>query len=218
MSSSSSSLGREIDEYQGVSFGIGGSYESGKGSTSSSSSTSNAHYSSAVPSIPLEEFQEMQCRMASGVGTSLSRELSSPPQDEEEEEDVIYNCAPEVASTLDVLKLKVLVDRYQIPKEFNPRLPMEGEWCCCSLSSGLGVYTSYLLVGFRFPLNFFCRSLLHRLGIGPNQHNPNGWRTIVAMQVLWHEALQGDRPITVDEFLYCYKPSEIKKFASFYQF
>ena len=111
MSSSSSSLGREIDEYQGVSSGIGGSYESGKGSTSNSSSTSNEHYSSAVPSIPLEEFQEMQCRMAFRVGTSKSRELSSPPQDEEEEEDVIYNCAPEVASTLDALKLKVLVDR-----------------------------------------------------------------------------------------------------------
>ena len=38
------------------------------------------------------------------------------------------------------------------------------------------------------------------------------------MQVLWREALDGDRPITVDEFLYYYKPSEIKKFASFYQF
>ena len=95
---------------------------------------------------------------------------------------------------------------------------MEGE-LCCSLSSSLGVYTSYLLVGFRFPLIFFfCRSLLHRLGIGPNQLNPNGWRTIVDMQVLWREALQGDRPITVDEFLYYYKPSEINKFASFYQF
>ena len=38
------------------------------------------------------------------------------------------------------------------------------------------------------------------------------------MQVLWREALEGNCPITVDEFLYCYKPSEIKKFAGFYQF
>ena len=38
------------------------------------------------------------------------------------------------------------------------------------------------------------------------------------MQVLWREALEGNRPITVDEFLYCYKPSEIKKSAGFYQF
>ena len=38
------------------------------------------------------------------------------------------------------------------------------------------------------------------------------------MQVLWREALEGNRPITMDEFLYCYKPSEIKKFVGFYQF
>ena len=79
MSSSSSSLEKAIDEYLDISSGSGDSYESGKGSTSNSSSTSNEHYSSAVPSIPLEEFQEMQCRMASRVGTSSSRELSSPP-------------------------------------------------------------------------------------------------------------------------------------------
>ena len=56
------------------------------------------------------------------------------------------------------------------------------------------------------------------MSIGPNQLNPNGWRMIVVMQVLWREALEWDRPITVDEFIYCYKPSEIKKSAGFYQF
>ena len=220
MSGSSSSLEKEIDEYQDVSSRSGGSYESGEGSTSgSSSSSSDEHYSSGVPGFSLEEFQEIQCRTASGTGASSSRRPPSPLQDveEEEDEDVIYSCAPEVASTLDKLKLKTLVDRYQIPKEFKPRLPNDGE-LCCSPSSGLGVYTSYLLVGLRFPLNSFCRALLHRLGIGPNQLNPNGWRMIVAMQMLWREALEGNRPITMDEFLYCYKPSEIKKSATFYQF
>ena len=216
MSGSSDSVDKEIDEYQDVSSGSGDSYESGEGNTSSSDNSSDEYYSSGVPGMSLEEFQEMQRRMASGAGASSSRRSPSPPQDEEEE-DVIYSCAPEVASTLDAPKLKTLVDRYQIPKEFNPRLPMEGEWCC-SPSSGLGVYSSYLLAGLRFPLNTFCRGLLHRLGIGPNQLNPNGWRTIVAMQVLWREALEGNCPLTVDEFLYCYKPSEIKKSAGFYQF
>ena len=187
MSRSSSSLEREIDEYQDVSSGSGGSYESGEGSTSGSgNSSSDKHYSSGVPSVSLEEFQEMQRRTAFGTGASSSRRPPSPLPDVEEEEerkDVIYSCASEVASTLDELKLKTLVDRYQIPKEFKPRLPNEGEWCC-SPSSGLGVYTSYLLAGIRFPLNSFCKALLHRLGIGPNQLNPNGWRMIVVMQVL----------------------------------
>ena len=41
---------------------------------------------------------------------------------------------------------------------------------------------------------------------------------IVALKVLWREALEGNFPITVDKFLYYYKPSEIKKSAGFYQF
>ena len=56
------------------------------------------------------------------------------------------------------------------------------------------------------------------MGIGPNQLNPNGWRTVVVMQVLWREALEGNRPITVDKFLYCHKPSEAKKSTGSYQF
>ena len=215
MSSSNSSLEKEIDEYQDVSSGNKGSYESSESSTASSES-SDEHYLSGVPSIPLEEFQELQRRKASASGASSSKQPPSP-QDEEEEEDIIYSCAPEVAFILDAVKLKTLVDRYQIPKEFNPRLPIEGEWCC-SPSSGLGVYSSYLLAGLRFPLNSFCRGVFHRLGIGPNQLNPNGWRMVVAMQVLWREALERNCPITVDEFLFCYKPSEIKRSAGFYQF
>ena len=171
MSESSSSLEKEIDEYQDVSSRSGGSYESGKGSTSgSSSSSSDEHYSSGVLGFSLEEFQEIQCRTASGTGASSSRRPPSPLLDIEEEEegeedeDVIYSCALKIASTLDKLKLKTLVDRYQIPREFKPCLPNEGEWCC-SPSSGSSVYTSYLLAGLMFPLNSFCRALLHRLGI-----------------------------------------------------
>ena len=125
----------------------------------------------------------MQYRMASGVGASSSKRQPSPPQDEEEEEEeesIIYSYAPKVASTLDVLKLKTFIGRYQIPSEFRPRLPEEGEWCCFP-SSGFGVYTSYLLAGLRFPLNSFCRDLFHRLGIRPNLLNLNGWRMIVTI-------------------------------------
>ena len=67
MPSSSTSLGREINEYQDVSSRSGGSYESGKSSTSSSSSTLDEHYLSKVPGILLEEFQEMQHRMQHSI-------------------------------------------------------------------------------------------------------------------------------------------------------
>ncbi|KAL0004858.1 hypothetical protein SO802_012419 [Lithocarpus litseifolius] len=92
MSSSNSSLKKEIDEYQDVSVG---SFESSEGSTSYSSTSSDEPYLSRVPGIPLEEFQELQRRKASGAATSSSREPMSPSLDEEEEENVIYSCAPE---------------------------------------------------------------------------------------------------------------------------
>ena len=52
MSSSSSSLERGINEYQDVSSGSEGSYES----STASGNSSDEHYSSRVPSIPFEEF------------------------------------------------------------------------------------------------------------------------------------------------------------------
>jgi len=140
-----------------MSAGSGGSsYESSsKGSTSSSDSSSlDEHYSSRVPGFPLKEFQEMERRMASKAEASSSRRSPSPPQDKKEEENVIYSCALEVASTLDVSKLKTLVGRYQIPSEFKPFIPEKGEWCC-SPFLGFGVYTSYLLASLWFPLNSF---------------------------------------------------------------
>ena len=67
-------------------------------------------------------------------------------------------------------------------------------------------------------LNAFARELLYRLGIGPNQLNPNAWKTIVSMQVSWREVFGENRPLTMDEFLYCYKPSKISQSLCFYQF
>ena len=218
--SSSGGIEKEIDEYQDESPGSDGSYKSSSESNTSSrdNSSQDEYYSSGVPGFPLKEFQEMERRTASGAeASSFGRSRSpSPPQDKEEDKNVIYSCTPEVASTLDANRLTTLVGRYQIPSEFRPRLLERGEWCCSTLL-GFSVYTSYLLAGLRFPLNSFCRSLFHRLGIGPNQLNPNGWRTIVAMQMLWHEVFEGNRPITADEFLYCYKPLEFTQSASVYQ-
>ena len=68
--SSSSSLEKEIDEYQDDTSGSD-SGESNEGNTSYDSS--DEHYSSGVPGIPLGEFQELQHRMASGSGVSSSR-------------------------------------------------------------------------------------------------------------------------------------------------
>ena len=72
--------------------------------------------------------------------------------------------------------------------------------------------------GLRLPLNSFARELLTRLGLGICQFNPNTWRLVVSMQVLWREVFEGNRPLIVDEFLYCNKLSEINQSLDFYQF
>ena len=92
------------------------------------------------------------------------------------------------------------------------------KWCCTPNSLWVDFYEAYFLGGLRLPLNAFTMGLLFRLGIAPNQLNPNGWRIIVAMQVLWRKVFEANHPLTVDEFLYCYKPSEINQSIGFYQF
>ena len=74
------------------------------------------------------------------------------------------------------------------------------------------------LGGLRLPLNNFARELLARLSLGVCQFNPNAWRLVVSMQILWREVFEGNYPLTVDEFFYCYKPSEINQSLGFYQF
>ena len=216
LSSSSISLDKAIDEYTDHS-SFSGSSDSNSSSSSSSSSEGNTtdEYISGVPGVPLEVLQEglkTRFESESQAGTSAP---SSTVQDEDEE--VVYSCAIGIDSKTDDRKIELLKTWYQIPDELNPRLAVRGEWCC-QPHFGIGIYEAYLLGGLRLPLNSFARELLTRLGLGVCQFNPNAWRLVVSMQVLWREVFEGNRPLTVDEFLYCYKPSEINQSLGFYQF
>ena len=135
----------------------------------------------------------------------------------QDEVKVVYSCAIGVASKIDKKRLESLRAWYQIPKNLNPRLAISEEWCC-QPHFGIGIYEAYLLGGLRLPLNAFTRELLTRLGLGIYQFNPNAWRLVVSIQVLWREVFEGDRPLTVDKFLYYYKPSKINQSLGFYQF
>ena len=145
------------------------------------------------------------------------RTSMSPTSTDKDEVEVVYSCAIGVVSKTDDRKIKLLKKWYQIPDKLNPRLAVSGEWCC-QHHFRIGIYKAYLLGGLRLPLNSFARELLTRLGLGVCQFNPNAWRLIISMQILWREVFEGNCPLTVDEFLYCYKPSEINQSLSFYQF
>ena len=202
VSLSSNGVDKAIDEFHDFSY-------SGSSSNSSSSSgnTTDEEYTFGFPRVPLEVLQEhLRTRAASGAGTLMSIP-SSPPLDEVE---TMYSCAIGIPFKIDERRLAALKSWYQIPDNLNPRLAIHGEWCC-QPCFGIDIYGVYLLVGLRLPLNAFARELLTRLGLGVCQLNPNAWRLIVSMQVLWREVFEGDSPLTVDEFLFYYKPSEINQ-------
>ena len=195
-SSSTDSLDKAIDDY----YEDSSDRSSSSSANDSSGGSTDENYSSGAPRLPIEVVQE-QLRRASGS-------QAGSPSNLKDEEETVFSYAVGVHSKTDEQRLNSLKSWYQIPDEFNPRLPVRGEWCC-DPRFGIGVYEAYFLGGLRFPLNAFARELLVKLGLGVCQFNPNAWRLVISMQILWKEVFGGDRPLTVDEFLYCYKPSGI---------
>ena len=214
--SSSNSVDKAIDKYHDFTSYSGSSRGSNSSNRNNGGNTTDEEYMSSVSRVPLEVFQEhlrMRAASRSGAGT-LTSVPSFTPLDEVE---IVYSCAVGVHFKMDEKRLTSLRSWYQILDNLNPKLAVCGEWCC-NPCFGIGVYEAYLLGGLRLPLNAFARELLTRLGLGVCQFNPNAWRLVVSMHVLWREMFEGDRPLTVDKFLFCYKPSEINQSLGFYQF
>ena len=100
---------------------------------SSSSNTSDAsggstdeNYSSGASGFPIEIIQEQLRRASSSqAGSSSSVRLSNPT----DEEEIVFSCAVGVHSKTDEQRLNNLKSWYQIPDEFNPKLPVREEWC-----------------------------------------------------------------------------------------
>ena len=122
VSSSDDSTKKAIDEY----------YDSSDNSSDHSShnneeSSSDEGYTSGVPGLPLEVVQE-QLRKASSSQAGVSS--SVPPSSPLDEEETVFSCAVGIHSKTNEQRLSNLRTWYQIPDEFNPRLPVCGEWCC----------------------------------------------------------------------------------------
>ena len=178
LSLSSDSVDKVINEYTDRSSFSGSSDSNSNSSGNSSEGNTTDEYTSGVPGVPLEIFQEglnMRFEFGSKVGTSAPL---STVQDKEEE--VVYSCAIGIDSKTDDRKIKLLKTWFQIPDELNPRLAVRGEWCC-QPRFGISIYETYLLRGLRLTLNSFARELLTRLGLGVCQFNPNAWRLVVSM-------------------------------------
>ena len=143
----------------------------------------------------------MRKRAASGssAGSSTALPASIPPV--QPTDDVLAYCALNIPPSIDANKLHKLRDKYQIPNDVQTHLPAVGEWCCTPNSPALGIYDTCMLGGLRLPLNAFSNEIVTMLGIVPNQHNPNGWQIIMALQVLWRKVFEGNFPFSLGYFI-----------------
>jgi hypothetical protein len=83
------------------------------------------------------------------------------------------------------------------------------ERACSSKFDDVAFYEADFNAGLRFPMQPFMRELLDRLCLSPGQLAPNAWRTAISCMLMWRVCGKGVDSLTVDEFLYCYKPCQI---------
>ena len=112
-------------------------------------------------------------------------------------------------STIKEKHFNTLRANFQIPDNISIRLPYKSEKCYYEGVEGVGVYEQMLKAGLRFPLSSLHRELLKYLGLSVNQVSPNAWRVFIAMEVLYCDMSNGNRRLTVREFLHCYRPDQI---------
>jgi hypothetical protein len=109
--------------------------------------------------------------------------------------------------------------RYQIPDDVVLRIPDSDERACCPKYEGdVAFYEADLRAGLRFPMQLFVRELLDFLSLAPGQVAPTGWRTIISCMVMWKVNSNGQKDLTVDEFLFCYEPCQIALSWGFWTF
>jgi hypothetical protein len=119
-------------------------------------------------------------------------------------------------SIVDEEGLKKIRDRYQILDDVILRIPNLDERACSSKYDDVAFYETDFTASLRFPLQPFMRELLDCLRLSPGQLAPNAWRTAISCMVLWRVCNKGADSLTVDEYLYCYKPCQIAVLPGFW--
>ena len=132
--SSSNRDEREIDKYHDKSNTSGRDSESDSSCSSSSGwgggvgDTTVEQYSSGVPAVPIEVFQE-EIRMRAAFRSSASPSTNAPSSipSPSEKEKILYCCVMGVSSKIDKKKLTSFRGWYRILDNLNTRLAALGE-------------------------------------------------------------------------------------------
>uniref|UniRef100_A0A2N9GI07 Transposase (putative) gypsy type domain-containing protein n=1 Tax=Fagus sylvatica TaxID=28930 RepID=A0A2N9GI07_FAGSY len=175
----------------------------GVGDSSESSSSGGGHSLTPMSGSEDPGSQGRSSETAeSSSSDSVSQEPRVPVSVRNLNKPFIAEGVPSKLVDKDVVRIR---GRYQIPENIVLRLPDDGEWACSSNGEDIALYEDSLTGGLRLPFRPFEREVLHRLGISPSQLNPNGWRILTGLQVLWKMASEGEYDLSVDEFFFLYK-------------
>ena len=113
---------------------------------------------------------------------------------------------------------KELRIRYQILEHIPICLPRENKKCYSGRTADVGMYDAMFAVGLRLSLTALHRQLVDYLGMSISQIAPNAWRTFIGAEILWGSLSGGNRQLTLDEFVYCYRPHHISSSKETYHF
>ena len=112
-----------------------------------------------------------------------------------------------------------LRSEFQIPHNVLTRIAKIDEKCySLDDEKGDGLYEAFFISGLRLPLDELTRKLLKRLHIAISQLAPNSWRAFIGAKIVWGIMSEGQETLSLDEFLYYYKPIRVPKAKGMYYF
>lgn len=108
-----------------------------------------------------------------------------------------------IHSVLSGSTVRAFIKDYHFPGGVYARITRSNEWACTPSGGEICLYEGSFKAGLRLPFPPFVRELLQYYHLSPGQLQPNSWRIIACLIVLW--AICGNGNLTLREFQTMYK-------------
>ena len=105
--------------------------------------------------------------------------------------------------------IEELRKEYHIPDDITLRLLGEDEMASKLGHRETAIYMEMFRLGFRLPIQPYFARILVRLGLSPGQLDPNGWRILGRMHIVWAD--QNKVEPRFKEFTHLYFCNEVTK-------
>ncbi|KAL9425706.1 hypothetical protein AB3S75_032631 [Citrus x aurantiifolia] len=106
--------------------------------------------------------------------------------------------------------------RYSIPSEIPLKIPGKKDTPSRPPMGYVTLFLESFKYGLRCPLQPYFARILNGLNLAPGQLNPNGWRVLSSLLILWDRCCQSEP--TVDEVKHLYQLKSSPKDAGWYYF